>query len=86
MTYFKKMLSTSPEVSSARFLSVVTVLTILYTWMFVSLWTKIVQDIPTGVVALATAVVVGSVGNKAFEKDKQAGSTKTETSTTTVVE
>ena len=63
--FFLKMLDTKdPTVSSARFLSVVTVLSILYGWLWVSLYTQSVQDIPVGVCTLAGIVVTG----KTFEK------------------
>jgi hypothetical protein len=87
--FFIKMLnSTDPTVSSSRFLSVITVLTVLYTWVWCSVYLRCIQDIPVGVYTFAGLVLAGSVGNKAFEKIPAAGSTQTstETMTKTVVE
>jgi uncharacterized membrane-anchored protein YitT (DUF2179 family) len=87
--FFLKMLSAvDPTVSASRFLSIVTVMTVLYTWALVSIYMRAMQDIPVGVYTFVGLIIAGSVGNKAFEKI-QAGSTQTSTetrSTTTVGE
>jgi hypothetical protein len=81
--FFLKMLNaTDPTVSHSRFLSIITVLTVLYTWAWVSVYCRAIQDIPAGLYAFVGIVVAGSVGNKAFEKT-QAGSTETSTETVT---
>ncbi len=68
-TFFMKMLdSRDPSVSSSRFLAIVTVITVLYTWAIVSIWTRTMQDLGGGVTTLVIAVIAGSVGNKLAEK------------------
>ena len=75
--------SRDPTVSSARFLSVTTILTILYAWLFVSIYTRTVCDIPVGVYTFAGLVIAGSVGNKLVGKPAPGTSTSTETTTKT---
>jgi hypothetical protein len=58
--FFLSMLDAcEPKVSSARFLSITTVLFVLYVWVWVSLYTQTVHDIPTGVIAFVGVVVAG---------------------------
>jgi len=76
--------STDAKVSHSRFLAILTVLTVLYTWSWVSLYLRSIQDIPAGVYAFVGIVVAGTVGNKAF--DRVQGSSSTETITKTVVD
>jgi hypothetical protein len=79
--FFLKMLSAvDPSVSSSRFLSIVTVITVLYTWMIVSIYLRAMQDIPVGVYTFVGLSIAGGVGNKAFERI-QTGSTQTSTET-----
>lgn len=83
--FFLKMLNTKdPTVSSGRFLSITTVLTILYTWMWVSIWTRTVHDIPVGVYTFAGLVVAGKVVGMFAEKPTAGTTTTTETATKTV--
>jgi len=57
---FMRMINpTDSTVSSGRFLTVVTVLTVLYTWAVVSIYTRTIVDIPTGVYAFVAIVVTG---------------------------
>lgn len=80
--FFLKMLnSKDPTVSSGVFLSVVTVLSILYTWGLVSIWMRAVQDIPTGVYTFAGLVIAGKVGS--ILADRPAANTSTTTATET---
>jgi hypothetical protein len=82
--FFLKMLNaTDPTVSHSRFLSIITVLTILYVWAWCSLYARAIQDIPVGVYTIAGLVIAGTVGNKAFEKTPTAGVTETSTETVT---
>jgi hypothetical protein len=81
--FFLKMLNaTDPTVSHSRFLSIITVLTVLYTWAWVSVYARAIQDIPVGVYTFAGLVIAGTIGNKAFEKTPS-GSTETSTETVT---
>ena len=59
MNFFLKLLDKNSPKSSGRFLSIVTVITILYTWAWVSLFTRSIVDIPTGVYTFAAVVVGG---------------------------
>ncbi len=84
--FFLKMLdSRDPSVSHSRFLSVMTVLIVLYGWAWVSIYTKTVQDIPVGVCTFVGLVIAGSVGNKLADKPTQNTTTTVDTSTKTVV-
>jgi hypothetical protein len=71
-------------VSSGVFLSVVTVLTILYTWGFVSIWVRAIQDIPTGVYAFAGLVIAGKVGSILADRPTVNTTTTVETASKTV--
>jgi uncharacterized membrane-anchored protein YitT (DUF2179 family) len=70
--FFMKMLDAKdPSVSSGRFLSVITVLLVLYTWMWISLYTQSICDIPTGVYSFVGIIVLGkTVGMFAENSDK----------------
>jgi RsiW-degrading membrane proteinase PrsW (M82 family) len=82
--FFLKMLSSvDPSVSSTRFLSVVTVLTILYAWLWVSIFNQELQDIPTGVWTLVGIVITGGA-IRGFSENKT-GSSTTSTVTTEVI-
>lgn len=82
--FFLKMLNTKDAtVSSGRFLSVTTVLTILYVWGFVSIWAREIQDIPTGVYTFAGLVLAGKAVAIFAERPAPGTSTSTETMTKT---
>ncbi|RPH75894.1 hypothetical protein EHM76_00585 [bacterium] len=70
--------------SHSRFLSVTTVLTILYGWLIVCLITRTVHDIPVGVCTFAGLVIAGSVGNKLAGKPTVGTTTTVETASKTV--
>lgn len=81
-TFFLKMLSSiDPSVSSTRFLSIVTVLTVLYTWLLVSIFTRTIHDIPMGVCTFVGIVITGGVF-RGFSENKS----NTSSSTTTITE
>jgi hypothetical protein len=83
--FFLKMLSAvDPSISSGRFLSVTTVLTILYTWMWVSIYTRTIQDIPIGVYTFAGLVIAGKTVGMFAERPREGVTTTTETATKTV--
>ncbi len=79
--FFARMMnSKDPTVSSGVFLSVITVLTILYTWLVVSIYCREIQDIPAGVYAFAGLVIAGKVGSILADRPSA------NTSTTTAIE
>ena len=86
--FFLKMLSSyDPSISSGRFLSVTTVLVILYTWMFVSIYTRLIHDIPVGVYTFAGLVIAGkTIGMFAENNTNVNTTTTTETATKTTRE
>jgi hypothetical protein len=58
--FFLQMLNArDPKVSSARFLSIITVLLVLYVWAWVCLYTRTIQNIPMGVIYFVGVVVAG---------------------------
>jgi hypothetical protein len=73
-----------PSVSSPTFLSVLTTLTILYTWAIVSIWTRVICDIPIGVYTFAGIIILGRIGNKYVERPTANTSVETETKTKSV--
>ena len=80
--FFLKMLnSVDPTISSTRFLSIVTVLTVLYSWLWVSIYRQELQDIPTGVWTFVGIVITGGVF-RGFSENKNVSSS----STTTTIE
>ena len=80
--FFLKMLSSvDPTISSTRFLSIVTVLTVLYSWLWVSIYRQENQDIPTGVWTFVGIVITGGVF-RGFSENKNVSSS----STTTTIE
>jgi RsiW-degrading membrane proteinase PrsW (M82 family) len=80
--FFLKMLSSvDPTISSTRFLSIVTVLTVLYSWLWVSIYRQEIQDIPTGVWTFVGIVITGGVF-RGFSENKNTSSS----STTTTIE
>ena len=80
--FFLKMLnSVDPTISSTRFLSIVTVLTVLYSWLWVSIYRQEIQDIPTGVWTFVGIVITGGVF-RGFSENKNTSSS----STTTTIE
>jgi hypothetical protein len=83
--FLKMMNACDPSVSSSRFLSVVTVLTVLYTWAWVSIYARNIEDIPVGVYTFVGLVIAGSVGNKIAEKPSANTTTTVETASKTVV-
>ena len=83
--FFLKMLDTrDPSISSSRFLSVLTVMIILYTWALVSIWTRTIWDIPAGVYTLAGIVVTGKAVEKFAERPTANTTTTVETASKTV--
>ena len=81
--FFLKMLnSADPAISSTRFLSIVTVLTVLYAWLWVSLYRQDIQDIPTGVWTFVGIVITGGVF-RGFSENKNVSSSSTTTTTET---
>jgi RsiW-degrading membrane proteinase PrsW (M82 family) len=81
--FFLKMLSSvDPTISSTRFLSIVTVLTVLYSWLWVSIYRQEIQDIPTGVWTFVGIVITGGVF-RGFSENKNINSSS---STTTTIE
>lgn len=79
--FFLKMLSSiDPSISSTRFLSIVTVLTVLYAWLWVSLYRQDIQDIPTGVWTFVGIVITGGVF-RGFSENKNVSSSSTTTTT-----
>ena len=79
--FFLKMLnSVDPAISSTRFLSIVTVLTVLYAWLWVSLYRQDIQDIPTGVWTFVGIVITGGVF-RGFSENKNVSSSSTTTTT-----
>ena len=80
--FFLKMLSSvDPSVSETRFLSITTVLTVLYIWLLVSLYKQAIQDIPTGVCTFVGLVIAGRAV-RGFSENKNTSSS----STTTTIE
>jgi hypothetical protein len=83
--FFLQMLNAKdPSVSSSRFLSVGTVLVVLYVWAFVSLWTRTMHDIPIGVYTFVAIVVGGKTLGMFAERPAANTSTTTETKTSSV--
>lgn len=81
-TFFLKMISSvDPSVSSTRFLSLVTVLTVLYVWLFISIFTRTIHDIPMGVCTFVGLVITGGA-IRGFSENKS----NTSSSTTTITE
>ena len=79
--FFLKMLSSvDPTISSTRFLSIVTVLTVLYSWLWVSIYRQEIQDIPTGVWTFVGIVITGGVF-RGFSENKNTSSSSTTTTT-----
>jgi RsiW-degrading membrane proteinase PrsW (M82 family) len=82
-TFFLKMLNAvDPTISSTRFLSIVTVLTVLYVWLWVSIYRQEIQDIPTGVWTFVGIVITGGVF-RGFSENKNVSSSSTTTTTET---
>lgn len=82
--FFSSMMnSKDPTVSSGVFLSVVTVLTVLYTWLVISIYLREMQDIPAGVYAFTGLVIAGKVGGMIADRPVANTSTTTETKTVT---
>ena len=80
--FFLKMLSSvDPTISETRFLTIVTVLTVLYTWMWVTIYQRQIQDIPMGVCTFVGVVIAGRAV-RGFSENKNVSSS----STTTTIE
>ncbi len=75
--------SRDPSVSSSRFLSVVTVLTILYIWAWISIFHRAIADIPIGVYTFAGLVVLGKTAEKFAERPSTNTQVDTSFQTTT---
>ena len=75
--FFARMMdSNDPSVSSSRFLTVVTVLAVLYMWMLLCTYLRQMIDIPSGVYAFVAIVITGkTVGmfanTEKVEKEKE---------------
>jgi len=81
--FFLKMLnSVDPTISSTRFLSIVTVLTVLYSWLWISIYRQEIQDIPTGVWTFVGIVITGGIF-RGFSENKNVSSSSTTTTTET---
>jgi len=77
--FFLKMISSAdPTVSSTRFLSIITVLTVLYSWVLISLYRQALQDIPTGVWTFVGIVITGGIF-RGFSENKNMSSSYTTT-------
>jgi hypothetical protein len=61
LEYLKALTDAASTYSSTRFITLVTVGTILYAWLFVSIWHQVLADIPMGVYTFAGLVLTGSV-------------------------
>jgi hypothetical protein len=59
LEYLKKLLDANDPTSMMRFLSLITVIAILYMWVVFSIFKRALVDIPSGVVAFAGLVVGG---------------------------
>jgi uncharacterized membrane-anchored protein YitT (DUF2179 family) len=82
--FFLQMLNSyDPTISSGRFLTIITVLTILYTWAWVSLYTRVIHDIPVGVYTFAGLVIAGKTIGMFAEKQDTNTITTVETATKT---
>jgi hypothetical protein len=57
--FFRMIDAKHPEVSSARFLTLVTVVLVLYVWLWASIYTGEIADIPMGVIYFAGLVLTG---------------------------
>jgi hypothetical protein len=57
--FFRMIDAKHPEVSSTRFLTLVTALTILYAWVWASIYTRALVDIPQGVIYFAAVIITG---------------------------
>lgn len=80
--FFLKMVSSvDPSVSETRFLSITTVLTVLYIWLLVSLYKQVIQDIPTGVCTFVGLVIAGRAV-RGFSENKTNSSSSSTTTTT----
>lgn len=67
--FFMRMFDAKdPSVSSSRFLTVITVLSVLYTWMWLTIYLRKMVDIPTGVYAFVAIVVTGKTLGMFAEK------------------
>jgi hypothetical protein len=81
--FFLKMFNAKdPTVSSSSFLSVVSVLTVLYAWLIVSIYLRELQDIPTGVYAFVGLIIAGKVGANFAGRPTADTSTQTSSETT----
>lgn len=66
---FYQLIDTGGTRSSARFLNLVTVLSVLSVWAFVSIYTVAMADIPMGVVGFVSVVVVGKTVQSFAERE-----------------
>lgn len=66
LSFLKQLVTSGSKESSSRFLSIHTTLVVTYCWLFVSIWKRDIQDIPSGVIAFCGIVIGGYVGQKIF--------------------
>ena len=81
--FLQMMNSNNPTVSSSRFLTVLTVVTVLYVWAIVSIYLRVIQDIPVGVYSLVGLVVAGKTVGMFAERQQPGTSVSTQTTVTT---
>ena len=66
LSFLRQLVTSGSKGSSSRFLSIHTTLVVTYCWLFVSVWKREIQDIPSGVIAFCGIVIGGYVGQKIF--------------------
>ena len=66
LSFLRRLVTSGSKESSSRFLSIHTTLVVTYCWLFVSVWKREIQDIPSGVIAFCGIVIGGYVGQKIF--------------------
>jgi hypothetical protein len=67
--FLKLIDADDPKTSSSRFLSLITVLTILYVWLWLSIYTGKMVDVPIGVYTFV-GVVLGGGALKSFAEKR----------------
>jgi len=65
--FFLRLILTNSNESSMRFIAIHSVIIVTYTWLFVSIWNRQIQDIPDGVIYFIGITVGGKVWEKHFE-------------------
>jgi hypothetical protein len=67
--FFLKLIDAKDPTSSGRFLSIVTVLTVLYVWLWLTIYTGKMVDVPIGVYTFV-GVVLGGGALKSFAEKR----------------